>query len=409
MMNFEWKSTLAVAAMSAGLLSFSATASPATELKSAGALSFGPENVLFVGDTFGGKVVALDVGDVVTSQLDYALGRAETFEGRAMIADLRAELGTLLAAPADQIIVNDVAVHSEAKQIFLSGQRGLGPDALPFVATVDKGVLTILDLPRLVVDAHVLQSPVGDADLEFGQPARSYAITDIDYYDGEIFIAGVSGESFNSTLRRVAFPFEEDRTSETHIEIWHAVHAQWETRAPIIAQTIVEIDGVPTLVAVYACTPLVRIPLADLKDGAQIRGEMIAELGYGNSPVDIVPFVNSMDGSQNVLITHTNRTANQIAVGAIGKAEPMPVEVGNNFGPAGLTGFPVPANGIQHLAMIDEGWAVAVRPDPHDPGKLQLHTILAPFFFDRADHMVEMNWPGSPDPFGYRAFPALDL
>jgi hypothetical protein len=33
------------------------------ELKSAGALAFGPAGVLFVGDSVGGAVVALDTGD----------------------------------------------------------------------------------------------------------------------------------------------------------------------------------------------------------------------------------------------------------------------------------------------------------------------------------------------------------
>jgi hypothetical protein len=31
-----------------------------------------------------------------------------------------------------------------------------------------------------------------------------------------------------------------------------------------------------------------------------------------------------------------------------------------------------------------------------------------PFFFDRADHVVEMNFDGSPDPFGYKAAPPIE-
>ena len=33
------------------------------ELKSAGALAMGPDGILFVGDSVGGKIVALDVDD----------------------------------------------------------------------------------------------------------------------------------------------------------------------------------------------------------------------------------------------------------------------------------------------------------------------------------------------------------
>ncbi|MEL6241897.1 MAG: hypothetical protein AAFR19_11385 [Pseudomonadota bacterium] len=387
----------------------SSSAHAETALTSAGAMAFGVDDTLFVGDTYGAKVVAFDMKNVLADQSSYSLGRPETFEGRTIVPDLLGALSQNLAAPAAQLTINDVAVHGPTQQIVLSGHRGLGPDAMPFLAVVDQGELRILDHEALPSTQHELQGPNSDDTLEFGQQVQSYAITDIDYYDGELFVAGVSGENFNSTLRRVAYPFEADASAETQIEIWHAVHAQWETRAPIIAQTITELDGVPTLIAVYACTPLVRIPLTDLTDGAQIRGEMIGELGYGNTPVDIIEFTNPNDGSQNVLITHTHRTANQISLPQIAEAEPMPVEVANNFGPAGLVGFPVPATGIHHLAMVNEGWSVAVRPDPQDPQLLQLHTLFSPFFFDRADHMVEMNWPGTPDPFGYRQFPPLDL
>lgn len=376
---------------------------------SAGALEFGPDNTLFVGDTFAGRVFAFDISEVVADQSDYVLGRAETFEGRVIVDDLKGTIGAQVMAPAEQITINDVAVHGETGQIILSARRGLGPDALPVLATVDKGALRIVDMATLDSSVHTLASPVAETSLEFGQRTRSYAITDIDYHEGEIFVAGVSGESFNSTLRRIAFPFSGTPEAETQIEIWHAVHGQWETRAPIIAQTIAELNGVPTLIAVYACTPLVRIPLADLVDGAMIRAEMIAELGYGNSPIDIVPYTNPFDQSQNVLITHTHRAGNQITLSAIAAADPMPVEVPMNFGPDGLVGAPAPVSGVQHMAMIDSNWAVVVQTDPEDSQKIQLRSLLSPFFFDRALHMVEMNWPGSPDPYGYRQYPPLDL
>ncbi len=98
-------------------------------------------------------------------------------------------------------------------------------------------------------------------------------------------------------MRRMQYPFT-DKVSTSSIEIWHAVHAQYETRAPIITQTITELNGKPMLVAVYACTPIVRIPLDALKDGARVRGEMIGEMGFGNTPIDIIEYVNSWDKSK---------------------------------------------------------------------------------------------------------------
>ena len=199
----------------------------------------------------------------------------------------------------------------------------------------------------------------------------------------------------------MAYPFDS-KVSTTSIEIWHAVHAQFETRAPIITKEIRKINGRPTLIAVYACTPLVRIPLDALKDGAKVRSEMIGELGFSNTPIDIISYKNAMDGKDYVLVTNTNRSATQVALADIGSVKAMPVNVPNNFGPDGVTQFPLPLSGTLHLDLLDAQWAAVIRPNHEDPSRIDLHTLPLPFFFDRADHVVEMNWPGSPDPFGYK-------
>jgi hypothetical protein len=189
------------------------------------------------------------------------------------------------------VVINDMVVHKRSKQIFLSVHRGHGPDAEAVIVSVNNGALDIVDLAAA---DHTLQSvgPVPTAaTFEFGQPLNTLAITDIDYYDGELLVAGLSNEEFSSKLRRMAYPFD-DEVSTSSIEIWHAVHTQYETRAPIISQTVTELDGIPTLIAIYACTPIVRIPLAELTDGAEVRGTMIGEMGFGNTPIDIVPYVN---------------------------------------------------------------------------------------------------------------------
>jgi hypothetical protein len=185
--------------------------------------------------------------------------------------------------------------------------------------------------------------------------------------------------------------------------MWHSVHAQFETRAPIIKQLVREIGGVPHLIAVYACTPLVRIPLATLQDGARVRGETIGELGYGNTPIDMVGYVDATDGKEYLLVTNNSRNATRIAVADIGPTAPMPVNVPSNFGPAGIAEFPIPLTGARHLDLLDDQWAVVIRRHPaHDEG-LSLHTLPLPFFFDRSDQIVEMNWHGAPDPFGFHS------
>lgn len=379
-------------------------------LKSAGALEFGPNNTLFVGDSKGGKIHAFELGsNNFEDQSGYTLGRAASFEGRTLIADIDEKIAKAVdAIPAD-LIINDMVVHKPSRQIFISVQNGKGPDATPAILRVDKGSIRKVDL-NTAKHSSIGVGPVHTKEtFEFGQPLNNLAITDIDFYKGEIFVAGLSNDVFASKLRRIAYPFDGE-VSTSSIEIWHAVHAQFETRSPIITQEIKVLDGEPTLIAVYACTPVVKIPLKDLKNGAKVRGTMIGEMGFGNTPIDIVSFNNPMDKNDYVLVTNTNRSAVQIPLQAIASAEAMPSGegVGPVFSVAGVAQYPMPLAGTLHLDTMDEQWAVAIRRNPEKVGSVDLHTLPMPFFFDRADHIVEMNFEDGPDPFGYKSLPPVD-
>lgn len=386
-----------------GLVIGQALAATDTHLKSAGAIEFGPDNVLFVGDSKASMVHAFKMRPIdnpVQSAGNY--GSARTFEGITLIEGIDHKIAGAIGTTPEQVVINDMRVHPLTKQMFLSVERGRSPNALAMILRIDNlGALDILDISALEHSSFEIPNTPVEETLEFNIPQRTLAITDMTYYKGELLIAGVSNEEFASTLRRVPYPFSGDVTSTT-IEIWHAVHAQFETRAPIITQMVKEIAGEPHLIAVYACTPLVRIPLADLEDGAHIRGEMIGELGFGNTPVDMISYTDGMDGNNYVLVTHSARNATRVLLDDIGSVKPMPVNVANNFGPSGINQYSMPLTAVRQLDLIDEQWAVVIRHNPNDSTRLDLHTLPLPFFFDRADHIVEMNWPGSPDPFGYR-------
>lgn len=380
-------------------------------LTSAGALAFDSGSVLFVGDSKAGKVHAFDFGaDGFDDQSGYPLGRVQTFEGRTIIDGIDRQIAAMLGVDPDDIAINDLAVHQSSKQIFLSVHRGRGPNAEAMIFRVNRGELQLVDTARLKKTSQSVGPVPQSQTLEFGQPLNQLAITDIDYYDGEIFVAGVSSDTFSSKLRRMTYPFKDD-VQASSIEIWHAVHAQYETRAPIITQTIAELDGNPMLIAIYACTPIVRIPLSELKDGAKVRGEMIGEMGYGNTPIDIFTYVNGWDQSENVVVTNTNRSAVQIPFGALASADQMPSGEGVApvFSVSGVMQNPLPLSGTLHLDAVDDSYAVAIRRSPEDLRNLQLHTLPLPFFFDRADHIVEMNWDDGPDPFGYKSAPKISF
>jgi hypothetical protein len=380
-----------------------ANARVAGPLRSAGVMAFGPDNVLFVGDIAGAAVHALALRDAdLTPQTGVELGNFHNFEGADLVRGLDVKLAALMGTTYDNIVINDIVVHQPTKQILLSVERGRGPDVIPAIVKVNQGQLELLKLDGVpVAQVPVPNEPDNSARLEF-EPQQVYAITDIKYYNGEIFVTGISNQKFASTLHRIPYPFTGQMATST-VEIWHPTHGEFETRAPIIRQLIQEVRGEPHLFAVYGCTPLVRFPLAALKHGAHVRGETIGELGYGSNPLDMLTFNNPFDHKVYLLITIDVRSASQIAVAELETAPPEPTGGPIDFGPGGLgrtqRNLPIRA---EHMAILNPRWAVVIWRHPKTAYRLDLGTLMVPYFFDRRLGMSEMNWPDGPDPFQYR-------
>jgi len=408
------RDVLRLGAMSAVGLALRGTASAAPEapaapggvsgpLKSAGSLTFGANDVLFVGDIAGAKIHAFALRDSdLTPQTGVELGNFHNFEGRDLVVGLDQKLAALFGTTYDKIVVNDMAVHQPTQQVFLSVERGRGVDAIPAIVKVNHGSLEVVDLESIPSSQVAIpDEPAPDAMLEF-DPQPMYAITDVKYYNGELFVTGITNQRFASTLHRIPYPFNSSMETCT-VEIWHPVHGEFETRAPIIRHLIRELDGKPYLFGVYGCTPLVRFPLSALKNGAHVRGDVIGEVGYGANPLDMFTFTSPADSKDYLVITIDTRSAAQIAVSELAFAPAEPAGGPIDFGPGGLgrtqRALPIKA---EHMAILDPKWAVLVWRHPRTTYRLDLSTLALPYFFERKDGMSEMNWPNGPDPFHYR-------
>lgn len=372
-------------------------------LQSAGALALSPDNVLFVGDIAAAAVHAFTLRAAdLTPQTGVELGNFHNFEGHDLVRGLDVKLAALLGTTYDKIVVNDMVVHQPTEQVIISVERGRSTDALPAIVKVNHGELEVLDLSRIRhSQIGIPHEPAASAMMEFYHQ-RTFAITDIKYYNGEIIVTGVSNQRFASTLHRIPYPFNARMATST-VEIWHPVHGEWETRAPIIRHLIKEIQGEPHLFAVYGCTPLVRFPLNALKDGAHVRGDVIGQLGYGANPLDMLTFNNPFDKKEYLLVTIDTRSATQIAVLDLATAKPGPTGGPIVFTPSGLGStqglLPIIA---YNFAILNPKWAVEIHRHPRTGYRLDISTLALPYCFERRDGMAEMNWPNGPDPFHYR-------
>jgi len=143
------------------------------------------------------------------------------------------------------------------------------------------------------------------------------AITDLAFVDGKLFIAGMSNEEFNSSLRSIEFPFKSADTT-TSVEILHTAHgAAIETRSPVRTFVPFNVGGEPQILAAYTCTPLVTFPVSSLKAGAKVRGKNVAELGNGNQPLDMI--VYEKGGKQYLLLANSKRGVMKITTDGIEK------------------------------------------------------------------------------------------
>ncbi|MFT4929510.1 MAG: hypothetical protein ACI8WB_005643 [Phenylobacterium sp.] len=133
---------------------------------------------------------------------------------------------------------------------------------------------------------------------------RVYAITQMVYKDAKLYVSGMSNEEFASSLWTFAYPFN-DAVSATSVEVFHGAHGSYETHAPIRTFLPYQINDKDQLLAAYACTPLVTIDMAQLKDKAHVKGRTIAELGAGNGPIDIIGY--QFDGEDKILLSNNRQ------------------------------------------------------------------------------------------------------
>jgi hypothetical protein len=323
------------------------------EFKSISALAFGPNGVLFVGDPTAGSITAIATGDTKTGG-----------KGEVAFDNVTASAAEMLGVKAADVTLNDVKVNPASGNVYLAASRKGGGSML---MKLERGGSKLTELPLKDVMYSTVTLPNAT------EKNRAEAITSMAFVDGKLIVAGLSNEEFASTLRAIPFPFKE-ADKGAGIEIFHAAHNKLETNSPIRTFTPYKISGADYLIASYTCTPLVRVPVADLKAGAKIKGATVAELGNRNRPLDII--VYTKDKKDYALMANNARGVMKITLEGIDKAEHIDKAVGGG-GTAGTKFEKVSdLEGVVQLDRLDDEHAVIVV-EGKDKG-LSLKTIKLP-------------------------------
>lgn len=296
-------------------------------------------------------------------------------------------------------------IHPISQEAYIAIKNGHAPDAKSLIAVISPTDTTIrfLDLGQAKNQQVSIIEPRKEDFMFYNKSSSVLNITDIDYHNGFIYVAGITNGEFASTLRKIKYPFDGNQSKVSGIEMYHAVHNQTETRAPIRTMAFEEINGEPTLIASYTCTPLVSIPVSEIKENNHIRAKTIAELGYGSTPIDMLTFMaQEQDGSfdKKLLITNKARSASLISLKDYAKANQG--EGLNHFsmGPEGVQIFPIPMAGVMQISDQNQMMLAMLRRNM-DNGEIDLVSMFKGSYFRISDFRSEFEFPDYTYPEGY--------
>ena len=355
----------------------------AADVQSISRLAAGPENILFVADWKRARLHAITLPAAAQKPAGTAFN----------ILDLEVLLSRQVGGA--KITIGDMVVRPGTAEVYIAVSYGAAKTPALFVVTGDHGARRVNLKAAKSTSIALRDAPTSNYKFWREMPERSFTVTDMKWRDGELFVAGLSNQDFASTLRRIKYPFDSQQ-SVTSVEIYHTGHNLIETRAPIRAMSFVTLGGKPYLVAAYTCTPIVLIPLDDLKDGAHIRGKTIAELGYGNTPAGLIAYTKTDQGKTEnfLMLVNFERGSNIIAVSELEAASGRPgIEIPVPYGQiAGLNVMSAPLAGTMRLDNLDEQSFIVVRRQL-EKDALQLVTVGKELTFRFTDFISEYAFP----------------
>ncbi len=330
------------------------------KIKSASQLAFGPDGILFIGDSMGAKILAVDT--------------AEPTGEPAKVQQEMKNVGSVVAKTLGQegvATITDLAVNPRTGSVYLSSGAA--------VVKIDAdGKASRLNLDNVKFSETTVTAAPADKVTGQGRRRsnrRSQTITDMAYVDGKIIVSGLSaaGDEFASTVREFAFPFNDAGIS-TEIEIYHGAHGRVEDYSPAAALVPFNIDGEPSLLAGFVCTPLVKFPLKSLQTGKKTRGTTVGELGNRNKPLAMI--VYKKDNKNFLLMANTARGLMKISTEGIERGEGITSRVSGG-GVAGQKFENV--KGYDKVTLLDRlNAAHAVVLKKNDSDDVDLETIELP-------------------------------
>jgi hypothetical protein len=361
----------------------------AADLQTAARLAFDGSGTLFIADWKAARIYSVQVPPASAAPA-----------GPFNLLDVQKSIAATLKTKDTGMRFEDLVVQPGTGTAYVAVTAG----GRPAVVSIDaSGKVKRLSTSGLKTFAAITDAPGPDKTFWRDLPAAALTITDMKVHAGKLYLAGLSNRNFASTLR-VYDVAQGGKPTTATVEMYHPVHNQIETRAPIRAMAFADVDGVPSMVAAYTCTPLVLIPLDAIQDGAHIVGKTIGEMGWGSAPAAMVSF--KQGDKDLVLLVNTSRAADLMTVADIAQQAKQPGLSKPIAWPdnpvAGVKGTMTPMAAAMRVDNLTDKLLLALRRDDAS-GAMQLVTIPKGVYLRLSDFVNEYDfsdyvYPAS-DPF----------
>ena len=328
-------------------------------IKSISALSFGPDGILFIGDSKSASVFAVDTKDKTVAD------KPANVEIKNIDVKIAASLGT----EVKNIRIKDIAVNPVSKKIYCAVEN---MDGTPVLLKLEGETIQPVSLKDIEFStASIANVPGEDQKDNRGRSLRESVISDLNFENGSVMLSGISNQEFSSTFRVIPFPFT-DKQQQSSLEIYHAAHGRYETNSPIRTFTTTTLNGKKYLVASYTCTPLVLFAMDELQPGKHVKGRTVGEFGAGNSPIDMIT-VKKGDNSFLVM-ANSSRPVMRVNYNKIAKYEGSLTEkVQESFSTAGVEFVTLPVVNVLQMDKLDDSKVLVLQRKAN--GDLDLSTL----------------------------------
>ncbi len=327
------------------------------DIKSVSALTFGKDGILFIGDSKSATIFAVDTKDA----------KNNNNSGTIDINGIDQKIAEALGTTKEKITITDMAVNPLSKKLYIGLQNS---DGTPVIVKLEGEKIEAVSLKEVNYSSIALNDVAAeDAKDARGRSLRVSTISDMGFANGKVLISGLSNKEFSSSLRSIPFPFT-DRQEMASLEMYHGAHGRYETTSPIRTFTTGKINGKEYIIASYTCTPLVLYPLDELKSGQHVKGRTVAEMGSGNTPIDMTTITK---GSETFLIMgNTARSVTEVNYKTIAAFEGSITE---RIATTAGTAFTVLPNltKVQQIDKLDNNSVVILQKK--DNGSLDLTTV----------------------------------